>query len=81
MSSRRVLIYLVIALLIFAAMHPRETWRQAQQVWSQRNYILTVLVTTVVIYLIYGLYQMYQQGYFHSQSVWLQNAAARLISP
>lgn len=64
MSSRRILIYLVIALLILAAMRPRETWRQAQQMWSQRNYVMAIVVTTIVVYLIYGLYQMYQQGYF-----------------
>jgi hypothetical protein len=64
MSSRRILIYLVIAFLVLAAMRPRETWRQAQQMWSQRGYLMAVLVTTIVIYLVYGLYQMYQQGYF-----------------
>ena len=64
MSSRRILIYLVIILLMLAATRPRETWRQAQQMWSQRNYVLAVLATTIIVYLVYGLYQMYRQGYF-----------------
>lgn len=64
MTSRRILIYLVIALLIVAAMRPRAAWQQMQQIWSQRNYVMAIVVTTIVIYLLYGLIQMYRQGYF-----------------
>jgi len=39
---------------------------EAQRVWSQRDWILYVLVTAVGIYLIYGLYGLY----LRSESLW-----------
>ena len=64
MTSRRVLLYLVIILLLAIATRPRVAWQEAQRIWSQRNYIMAVLVTTIGVYLLYGFYQLYRSGFF-----------------
>ena len=64
MTSRRILMYLVIILLLAVAARPRAAWQEAQRIWSQRNYIMAVLVTAIGVYLIYGFYQLYRSGYF-----------------
>lgn len=64
MTSRRILVYLVIILLLAIATRPRVAWQEAQRIWSQRSYIMAVLVTSIGVYLIYGFYQLYRSGYF-----------------
>jgi len=65
MNIRRIFFLLVILGLVFL-FKPKATMSEAQRVWSQRDWILYVLVTAVGIYLIYGLYGLY----LRSESLW-----------
>ena len=62
MSSRRVLLYLVIILLLLTLTRPRAAWAEAQRIWSQRNWMLGVIATILLIYLAYGIVQVIRSG-------------------
>lgn len=61
MNTKRIFFWLVLIGLLFL-LRPGDTWRETQRIWRQRNLILGVLVTVIVIYLIYGAYSLYRQG-------------------
>ena len=63
MNRWRILILLIIILLLALA-QPRRSWRTLERYWLRRNWILTVLVTVVLLYLLYGLDTFYRQGGF-----------------
>ncbi len=62
MSSRRLVIYLVILAALFFAMRPRESWNNVKQAYEQRRWLLGVISTMLIIYLLYGFWQIWQQG-------------------
>ncbi len=60
-SLRRILFLLAI-ILILVLLQPRESWAGMRKMWSQRGWILSVLVAGLTLYLFYGLYSLYRQG-------------------
>jgi hypothetical protein len=62
MSSRRILIYLLIIIVLLTLTRPSAAWAEAKRMWAQRNWTLGVIATVLIIYLAYGLYQIWQAG-------------------
>ena len=64
MFSRRFLFAVIIILLFYSVVKPSATWQEARRMWSQRDRILRVLVTVIVVYFLYGLFQLWARyGY------------------
>ena len=64
MFSRRFLLTVIIILLLYSVFKPVATWQEARRIWSQRDYILRVLVTVIAVYFLYGLFQLWaRHGY------------------
>ena len=60
--STRTFLLLIIILIMLVLYRPRGVWRELMRLWSQRDYVLKVVVAVVGIYLLYGLYSMYERG-------------------
>lgn len=61
MNTKRIFLWLIL-LAVLILVRPSSTWREAQRIWRQRNWILGVLVTLIAVYVIYGLFSLYRQG-------------------
>lgn len=62
MSSRRILIYLFIILVLLTLSRPRQAWAEAQRIWAQRNWMLGVIATMLLIYFLYGVVRLVRSG-------------------
>jgi hypothetical protein len=62
MSSRRILIYLLIIIALLTLTRPSAAWAEAKRIWSQRNWMLGVIATVLLIYLVYGIVQLIRSG-------------------
>ncbi len=61
MNRWRILLLLIV-ILALALAQPKRSWTTLEKYWGQRNWILSVVVAVVVLYLLYGLYSFYRQG-------------------
>ena len=61
MNTKRIFLWLIL-LAILILLRPTSTWREAQRIWRQRNWILAVSVTLIAVYVFYGLLSLYRQG-------------------
>ena len=62
MSSRRILLYLLIIIALLALTRPGAAWAEAKRIWAQRNWMLGVIATVLLIYLVYGLIRLIRSG-------------------
>jgi hypothetical protein len=62
MSSRRLIIYLLILAVTFFVLRPRESWTNMKQMYEHRRWLIGVISTILIIYLIYGFWQIWRQG-------------------
>jgi hypothetical protein len=62
MSSRRILLYLLIILVLLTLTRPSAAWAEAKRIWVQRNWMLGVIATVILIYLVYGIVQLIRSG-------------------
>lgn len=62
MSSRRILLYLLIILALLTLSRPSTAWAEAKRMWAQRNWMLGVIATALLIYLVYGIVRLIRSG-------------------
>lgn len=60
MTAQRIFLWLVL-LFIILVFRPKGIWREIQNIWRRREFIIRVLITFVSLYFLYGLYMLYSQ--------------------
>lgn len=62
MSSRRLIVYLLVMLVVFFALRPRRSYENLKQMYTYRRGLLVTASTLILLYILYGLWQIYQVG-------------------
>ncbi len=52
---------LLVAAVMFLA-RPRAAWTEVKRSWARREWIVTLLLIAIVIYLVIGFYRMYEDN-------------------
>ncbi len=61
MSLSRIF-WLLVLLLLILIFKPSGLWKEMKRIWAQRELVLRILVTVIVLYFLYGLYSLYARG-------------------
>lgn len=56
MKNNRLLLYLLIAVLLFMALQPRASLAYLRDLYAQRRWMLTTIALLIVLYFLYGLW-------------------------
>jgi len=62
MTSRRLLLYLIVLALIMFALRPRQSWENLRALYEQRRWVVTVVATLIGIYFLAGLWEVWRSG-------------------
>jgi hypothetical protein len=63
MSSRRLILYLLVLALILFALRPRQSWENLRALFQQRRWVVTALAVIIGIYFVLGLWEVWRSGY------------------
>lgn len=62
MTSRRLLLYLLVLALILFALRPKESWQNLRDLYSQRRWVVTTLAVIILVYFALGLLEVWRSG-------------------
>lgn len=62
MSSRRLIVYLLLMLVLFFVLRPRRSWENLKQMYTYRRWLWGIASTVILLYILYGLWQIYSVG-------------------
>ncbi|MGL4650612.1 MAG: hypothetical protein ACRC1H_14485 [Caldilineaceae bacterium] len=62
MSSRRLLLYMLVLAVILFALRPKESWRNLRDLYTQRRWVVTTVAVIILIYFALGLLEAWRSG-------------------